>query len=38
MTKCECGKDLVIGSFLTKKGNEIEYEECEDCGVVEVYK
>ena len=35
---CECGKELTIGSFLTKLGNEIEYMECEDCGVVGVDK
>ena len=34
--KCDCGKDLVIGNFLTKLGNEIEYMECKDCGLVEV--
>lgn len=37
MGKCECGKDMIIGSCLTKSGNEIEYEECEDCGLMEVY-
>lgn len=35
---CECGKELIIGSFITELGNEIEYTECLDCGVVEVSK
>jgi len=35
---CDCGKKLRIGSFLTELGNEIEYEECEDCGVVNMTK
>lgn len=31
---CEqCGKQLYCGSFITNYGNEIEYQECEDCGV-----
>lgn len=34
--KCECGKDLGMGALLTKLGNEIEYMECQDCGLVEV--
>ena len=38
MSKCDCGKQMIIGSFNTKLGNEIEYEECEDCGVQEIYK
>ncbi len=36
--RCNCGKQMDIGTFLTKLGNEIEYEECEDCGVIEVSK
>lgn len=35
MGKCYCGKILFIGSFITEKGNEIEYEECEVCGIVD---
>ena len=38
MTICECGKELYIGRVLTKLGNEIEYEECKDCGIVEMSK
>jgi len=34
--KCDCGKELHIGALLTKLGNEIEYCECEDCGLVEI--
>ena len=33
---CDCKKELIIGAVLTKLGNEIEYCECEDCGLVEV--
>jgi len=33
---CNCNKQLTIGSMLTKLGNEIEYMECEDCGLVEI--
>lgn len=35
---CDCGNQnqLIIGTFVTQLGNEIEYMECEDCGVVEV--
>lgn len=36
MAICECGKDLVINSFITKLGNEIEVEECKECGIVNV--
>ena len=34
--KCDCGKQLKIGTLLTELGNDIEYMECEDCGLVEV--
>ncbi len=34
--KCECGKDLESGVLLTKLGNDIEYTECKDCGIVEL--
>ncbi len=35
--KCDnCKKDLHCGAVLTYKGNEIEYMECENCGLVEV--
>ena len=35
--KCElCGSDLIIDSMLTKLGNEIEYSECTECGIIEV--
>lgn len=33
---CECNKKIIIGRFITKLGNEIEYEECEDCGLIAV--
>lgn len=33
---CDCGKQLIIGVLLTKLGNDIEYTECESCGVVDV--
>lgn len=33
---CECTKQLHCGSVLTKAGNEIEYMECEACGIVDV--
>ena len=33
--KCDsCERDLVFGSFITKCGNEIEYTECEECGMI----
>jgi len=34
--KCDCGKELHMGALLTKYGNEIEYAECKDCGLVEI--
>ena len=27
MSECDCGKQMTIGSFMTKLGNEIEYEK-----------
>lgn len=35
MGRCICNKNLYIGSFITKYENLIEYEECEDCGIVD---
>ena len=34
--KCDCGRKLVLGSFITTLGNEIEYMECEKCEIVDV--
>lgn len=31
---CECGKKLHSETLLTKLGNVIDYQECEDCGVI----
>ena len=31
-----CGKELTNGTVYTKGGNELDYSECADCGVVEV--
>ncbi len=34
MSACEkCRKLMHIGHFITKFGNEIEYEECEEHGI-----
>ena len=33
---CDCGKELISGAVLTPLGNEIDYMECEGCGLVEV--
>lgn len=33
---CDCGNELIMGSTLTQLGNELEYMECENCGVVDV--
>lgn len=32
--KCECGKDLICQTILTKLGNDIDLMECEVCGIV----
>ncbi len=34
---CEtCGQQTYCGAVLTKYGNEIEYEECEKCGLIHI--
>lgn len=34
--KCECGETLYEGAVLTHYNNEIDYAECEACGIREI--
>lgn len=31
--KCDCGEDLIIETFVTSLGTEVEVFECPKCGV-----